>query len=142
MNQTNDLSLAVSNSVQAVSFCSVWPMASGILTGLLPNVPNATLKTAMQALIAAGNAVCAPTSAKDLSNGTSCPCDSNSGKPDAALRRHMAENILNKAALDPQWRAKLLNNPQVALADAGFDVNTLPPFSPEVGCDFSCIIST
>jgi hypothetical protein len=67
MNNTQVLTATSANAVQGMSFCSVWPMAKGILSGVLPSVSNPTLKTAINALIAAADAVCSSSASASAS---------------------------------------------------------------------------
>lgn len=139
-NQTNQLSLNALNAAHAISFCQYWGMAAAALNMLLPVVPNPTLKSAIQALIAAGSSVC-NSSVSDEVKGSACPCPGGIGDSALSARRHQAEMIINKAALDPQWRTQLLNDPRSTLAAAGFDVTPLPD-SESKGKDWCVAIST
>ncbi|QSX98874.1 hypothetical protein LSO07_13630 [Janthinobacterium sp. PLB04] len=145
MNQSNQQhTVAAANAIEAINFCHYWGMASAALNILLPNVPSsyATLKTAITALIAAGNAVCASPNATASAKAVPCPCQGDTGDAALVARRRMAEDVLNKAALEPEWKAQLLSDPRAALAAAGFDVSVPLPGTALDGCDFSCILST
>ena len=54
--------------------------------------------------------------------------------------------ILNKAALDPEWKVQLLSDPNAALTNSGIaqQIALLKQASALLSsdCDFSCIIST
>lgn len=66
MNNTPNTACCSSEMVGAMSFCSVWPMARALLSGVLPSVGNANLRLAIEALMAAANAVCSPAAAAQL----------------------------------------------------------------------------
>ena len=68
MATNNAIALATSDAVRGMSFCSIWPIAKGLLTGVQGEVSNGTLKIAIAALIAAADAVCGG-SAADVAVG-------------------------------------------------------------------------
>ena len=58
MNDTQTLTATSADAVQGMSFCSVWPIARGLLNGVLPSVASVPLRTAFTALVAAADSVC------------------------------------------------------------------------------------
>ncbi|MFB9240384.1 hypothetical protein IV454_24395 [Massilia antarctica] len=68
MATNNAIAVATSDAVEGMSFCSIWPIAKGLLTGVQAGISNPTLKTAIAALIAAADAVCSG-SAADVAGG-------------------------------------------------------------------------
>jgi hypothetical protein len=59
------------------------------------------------------------------------------------MRRHVAESILNKASADPEWKARLINDPQTLLAEdiVGHEIKVLieaKALAPLPECCISC----
>ncbi|MFP5390944.1 MAG: hypothetical protein ACLGI6_05275 [Gammaproteobacteria bacterium] len=112
MNLSQSSAVAAVPPTANMSFCSVWSIATGILSTLLPLVPNADVKKALSALLAAGNAFC--------SSSDCTACTSGDVSSDDA-RRALSSAIINKAVADPEWRARLIDNPEAAIKDDSID---------------------
>jgi hypothetical protein len=59
------------------------------------------------------------------------------------MRRHIAESILNKAFADPEWKARLINDPKALLAEdiIGHEIKVLieaKALAPIPECGGSC----
>ena len=118
----------------ALPDCSTYATYRPIIEAAIPIINTFVPKAgaALQFLVGLADSVC-----KVSPNAKAAPQD---------MRRHLAETILNKAALDPEFKAQLLSDPQAALANSGIaqQVALLKQAGAleAADCAFSCIIST
>lgn len=91
----------------ALPDCSTYATYRPIIEAAIPIINTFVPKAgaALQFLVGLADSVC-----NVSPNVKAAPQD---------MRRQLAETILNKAALDPEFKAQLLSDPQAALANSG-----------------------
>ena len=121
----------------ALPDCSTYATYRPIIMAAVPLITRFVPKAgaALQFLVGLADSVC------------NVSADTKAAPQD--MRRLLAETILNKAALDPEWKAQLLSDPEAALTNSGIgqefallkQAGALEPLTADCCC-ISCIIST
>ena len=117
-----------SEAAAAISFCSAWPTAKMGLMMVSGSITNAALKAAIAGLISAADSYCGTGQATQPAQGTD--------------RASIARALLDKAAVDPVWKEKLIQDPANALAESGLQsvTSAYAATHPAFFCGGSCAI--
>jgi hypothetical protein len=115
-----------SEAAAAFNFCSYWPGIKVGLTMASGSLSNPALKAAIAGLISAADSYCGGGQLAQLAQATD--------------RASIARAILDKAAADPAWKEKLVQDTPSALAESGVQpaISAYLASLPVAFCGGSC----